>query len=74
MVGVWEAAGARLVAPALAIGAAIATMFAFLLLLSVFVLLHNGNPIQLLWGAGNPLANAMDSLPMHLLPMRKRQG
>ena len=65
-----KAASALLVAPTLAIGAAIATMFAFLLLLSVFVLLHNGNPIQLLWGAGNPLANAglmLAAIPVYAL-------
>lgn len=45
--------------PLLATLAAIATMFAFLLVLSVFVLLHGGNPIDWIWGPGNPLWNSM---------------
>ncbi|MEO6155389.1 MAG: ABC-2 transporter permease [Thermomonas sp.] len=46
---------ALVVAPTLAIGAAIATMFAFLIMISGFVLLHNGNPMELIWGPGSPL-------------------
>src|SRR5690606_21108494 len=35
-----------------------------------FVLLHNGNPIQLLWGPGSPLANAgllVAAIPVYVL-------
>ena len=65
-----KAASALLVAPTLAVGAAIACMFAFMLLVSAFVLLHNGNPVSLLWGPGNPLANAgllLASIPVYAL-------
>ena len=65
-----KAASALLVAPALAVGAAIACMFAFMLLVSAFVLLHNGNPVTLLWGPGSPLANAgllLASIPIYAL-------
>ena len=50
-----KAASALLVAPTLAVGAAIAAMFGFLVLVSLFVLLHNGNPFTLIWGPGHPL-------------------
>lgn len=50
-----KALSALLVAPTLAVDAAIATLFGFLLLLSLFVLLHHGNPVALLWGPGSPL-------------------
>lgn len=53
-----KAASALLVAPLLAVGAALATMFGFLLLLSVVVLAHGGNPVTLLWGPGSPIALA----------------
>ena len=65
-----KAASALLVAPTLAVGAAIACMFAFMLLVSAFVLLHNGNPVTLLWGPGSPLANAgllLASIPIYAL-------
>ena len=65
-----KAASALLVAPTLAVGAAIACMFAFMLLLSAVVLLHNGNPVSLLWGPGSPLANAgllLASIPIYAL-------
>jgi ABC-2 type transport system permease protein len=47
---------ALLVAPILALGASLITMVAFMLILSVVVLLHGGNPFTLLWGPGNPLS------------------
>jgi len=47
---------ALLVAPLLAVGAALVTMIGFMLLLSAVVLLHGGNPITLLWGPGSPLS------------------
>jgi ABC-2 type transport system permease protein len=50
-----KVASAVLVAPALAVAAAIVTMFGFLVLVSGFVLLHHGNPFTLLWGPGSPL-------------------
>ncbi|GHB93534.1 hypothetical protein [Thermomonas carbonis] len=65
-----KAASALLVAPTLAVGAAIACMFAFMLLISAVVLLHNGNPVTLLWGPGSPLANAgllLASIPIYAL-------
>jgi ABC-2 type transport system permease protein len=63
-----KVASAVLVAPALAVAAWIATMFAFLLLVSGFVLAHGGNPLTLLWGPGSPLANAgvmIASIPVY---------
>lgn len=47
---------ALLVAPILALGASLITMIGFMLVVSVVVLLHGGNPITLLWGPGNPLS------------------
>lgn len=47
---------ALLVAPVLALVAALATMIGFMLILSTVVLLHGGNPITLLWGPGSPLS------------------
>jgi ABC-2 type transport system permease protein len=56
---VWsKVASAVLVAPVLAVGAALATGLGFLLLISVFVLFHGGNPVQLLWGPASPFALA----------------
>jgi len=54
-----KAASALLVAPTLAVGAAIATMFGFLLLISLVALLHHGNPFTLIWGPGSPLKVAI---------------
>ncbi|QIL21746.1 hypothetical protein [Thermomonas sp. HDW16] len=65
-----KAASALLVAPAIAIGVAILCMFGFLLLVSAFVLLHNGNPIELVWGPGNPLQLAgsmIAAIPVYAL-------
>jgi ABC-2 type transport system permease protein len=45
-------------------------MIAFLLLLSVFVLIHHGNPFVLLWSPGNLLANAgvaIAAIPVYAL-------
>lgn len=61
---------ALVVAPALAVAVGIVCMIAFMLLLSGFVLLHNGNPITLLWSPGSLLANvgiALASLPIYAL-------
>lgn len=65
-----KAISALLVAPAIATGVGIACMFAFLLLLSVFVLIHHGNPFVLLWSPGNLLANAgvaIAAIPVYAL-------
>lgn len=47
---------ALLVAPVLALAASLVTMIGFMLVLSVVVMLHGGNPITLLWGPGSPLS------------------
>ena len=65
-----KAASALLVAPLIAVGVAIACMFGFLLLLSTFVPLHNGNPMTLVWGPGNPLQLAgsmLATIPVYAL-------
>ena len=61
---------ATLVAPAIAIGAALLTMFGFLLVISVVAMLHGGNPMTLIWGPGSPLlmaTNLVASLPVYAL-------
>ena len=50
-----KVASASVLAPSLATVASIATMFGFLIIASVVVLLHGGNPYTLLWGPGSPL-------------------
>lgn len=65
-----KVASATLIAPALAVAAAIATMFGFLIVCSAIVLLHGGNPITLLWGPGSPLSVATQliaSIPVYAL-------
>jgi ABC-2 type transport system permease protein len=65
-----KALSALLVAPALAIGVGIAGMIGFLLIASLFVLLHHGNPFALLWSPGNLLANAgvaIAAIPVYAL-------
>lgn len=65
-----KAISALLVAPAIATGIGVACMIAFLLLLSVFVLIHHGNPFVLLWSPDNLLANAgvvAAALPIYAL-------
>jgi ABC-2 type transport system permease protein len=65
-----KAASALVVAPALAVAAAIASMLGFLLLVSVFVLLHHGNPHALVWGPGSPLkvaASLAAAIPVYAL-------
>ena len=65
-----KVASAVLVAPAIAVGAALVTMFAFLLLISVVALLHNGSPMTLIWGPGSPLSVALQlvaSIPVYAL-------
>lgn len=65
-----KALSALVVAPTLAIAVGIACMVAFLLVLSVFVLLHHGNPFVLLWSPDNLLANAgvaLAAIPVYAL-------
>jgi ABC-2 type transport system permease protein len=68
---------ATLVAPAIATAAALVTMFGFLLLVSTFVLLHGGNPVELVWGPGSPLLLAgqlIVALPVYALWMLPTVG
>ena len=61
---------ALVVAPALALAAALATMIGFMVILSVVVLLHGGNPVTLLWGPASPLsviAAFLIGLPVYAL-------
>jgi len=65
-----KATSALVVAPTLAVGAAIASMFGFLLLVSVFVLIHHGNPYTLIWEPGHPLkvaASMVALIPVYAL-------
>jgi ABC-2 type transport system permease protein len=65
-----KVASATVVAPVLAVGAALATMLGFLVVLSVLVLAHGGNPIHLLWGLANPFGIAAElvaSIPVYAL-------
>ena len=63
-----KVASAAVVAPLLAVVAGVITMFGFLLIASVVVLLHGGNPATLLWGAGHPFrmaAQLLATLPVY---------
>ena len=65
-----KVASAILVAPVIAVAAALATMLGFLVLVSVMVLAHGGNPLVLLWGPGSPLtmaAQLLASIPVYAL-------
>ena len=65
-----KVASATLVAPLIATVAALLTMFGFLLLASLLVSIHGGNPVQLLWGPGSPLAitgHFIASIPIYAL-------
>jgi len=65
-----KAASALLVAPVLAVAAGLATMLGFLLVVSVVIALHGGNPLSLAWGAGSPFAMAgslLASVPVYAL-------
>ena len=65
-----KVASATLVAPVIASIAALATMFAFLLLVSMVVMSHGGNPAQLLWGPASPLtiaAKFVAAIPVYAL-------
>ena len=65
-----KVASATLVAPIIASIAALVTMFGFLLIASVFVIAHGGNPVQLLWGPASPLniaAKFIAAVPVYAL-------
>ncbi|NUS37686.1 MAG: hypothetical protein HOQ02_01485 [Lysobacter sp.] len=65
-----KAVSATVVAPALAVGAALVTMLGFLVVLSLFVLAHGGNPLRLLWGPARPFeiaAQLVASIPVYAL-------
>ena len=59
---------ATLVAPALATLAGILTMLALMVLLSLFVMIHGGNPFTLLWGPASPtsvIATFIAAIPVY---------
>lgn len=61
---------ALLVAPVLAVAVGIACMVGFLLILSLFVLIHHGNPFTLLWAPGSLLSSAgvfLAAIPVYAL-------
>ncbi len=61
---------ATLMAPAIATIAAVATIFGSMVLYSLVVLLHGGNPITVLWGPASPLkviVNLLASIPVYAL-------
>lgn len=65
-----KVASAVLVAPAIAVAAGIVTMFGFLLIASLLVLIHGGNPVNLIWGPGHPFrvaAYLVASIPLYAL-------
>ncbi len=65
-----KVASATLVAPLIATLAAIGTMFAFLLMISIVVMFHGGDPLQLIWGPGSPLrlsAQLLAAIPVYAL-------
>lgn len=51
-----KVASALVVAPVIATIAALATMLGFMVIASGMVMIHGGNPMDLLWGPGSPLA------------------
>ena len=62
-----KVATATLVAPVLAVAAALLVMFGLLLAISLFVLVHGGNPVTMVFGPASPLAVAGQTLA--LLPV-----
>lgn len=61
---------ATVMAPAIAVGAAVLTMLGSLILYSLVVLLHGGNPATLLWAPASPLkvaAHLIASIPIYAL-------
>lgn len=65
-----KVASATLVAPLIATLAAIATMIGFLLMLSIVVMIHGGNPVTLIWAPGSPMqlsAQLLAAIPVYAL-------
>lgn len=65
-----KATSALVMAPVIATIAALVTMLGFLVVASGMVLVHGGNPVQLLWGPGSPLAmtgRILSCLPVYAL-------
>jgi len=65
-----KVASATLMAPAIAAIAAIATVFGSMVVYSLAVLLHGGNPVTMLWGPASPLKVSMHliaSIPVYAL-------
>ena len=63
-----KVASALVVAPLVAMVAAIITSIGFLVLLSAYVMFHGGNPIPLIWGPASPLSisfHMLASLPVY---------
>ena len=59
-----KVATATVVAPLFAIGAALLTMLGFLAVIGVFVMVHGGNPLTMVFGPASPLAVAGQLLAM----------
>src|SRR3546814_1690988 len=57
-----KVASAVVVAPVLAVIASLVTMIGFMVMLSIVVLFHGGNPWTLLWGPASPLTIAAGTL------------
>jgi len=65
-----KALSALVGAPLIATVASLITMFGFLAMISLFVLVHGGNPYTLLWGPASPLSVALHhvaSIPVYAL-------
>src|SRR3546814_552448 len=65
-----KVASAVVVAPVLAVIASLVTMIGFMVMLSIVVLFHGGNPRTLLWGPASPLtiaAGAIAWIPVYAL-------
>ena len=65
-----KALSALVVAPLVATAAALVTMVGFLLLISLVVLAHGGNPYTLVWGPGSPLevvAKLIAAVPVYAM-------
>lgn len=65
-----KAFSAAVMAPTIAVLASIVTMFGFLMVASVAVMFHGGNPVKLLWGPASPLevaVNLIASIPVYAL-------
>lgn len=65
-----KAISALLVAPVIAVAAAIVTMFGFMLIISAVVMFHGGDAMALVWGPASPLhvaAGHLSWIPVYLL-------